>query len=134
MTIFTQASFESRFLQDSQGYISMKSNFLFLQPFLPSLAHSPHQQQALYVGSPLGMAQVRLHRCDAYGKACAECCLARDPYCAWDGTSCTRYLPNTKRQRVRRHDIRPGNPVLQVQDQNLRGEEGERRGEVRQER
>ncbi|XP_062314321.1 sema domain, immunoglobulin domain (Ig), short basic domain, secreted, (semaphorin) 3bl isoform X2 [Osmerus eperlanus] len=77
------------------------------------------KRQALYVGSPAGMAQVRLHRCDAYGKACAECCLARDPYCAWDGTSCTRYLPNTKRQRVRRQDIRHGNPVLQCQDQNL---------------
>uniref|UniRef100_A0A8C5DFG4 Sema domain, immunoglobulin domain (Ig), short basic domain, secreted, (semaphorin) 3B n=1 Tax=Gouania willdenowi TaxID=441366 RepID=A0A8C5DFG4_GOUWI len=44
-----------------------------------------------------------------YGKACAECCLARDPYCAWDGTSCTRYLPNTKR-RFRRQDVRNGDP------------------------
>lgn len=54
-------------------------------------------QQQLYVGSDTGIAQVPLHRCSVYGKACAECCLARDPYCAWDGTSCTRYLPNTKR-------------------------------------
>ena len=92
------------------------------------------QQQQLYVGSDTGLAQVPLHRCSVYGKACAECCLARDPYCAWDGTSCTRYLPNTKRQRVRRQDIRHGNPVLQCQDQNLSGEEGERRGEGRQER
>uniref|UniRef100_A0A673BCZ5 Sema domain, immunoglobulin domain (Ig), short basic domain, secreted, (semaphorin) 3B n=1 Tax=Sphaeramia orbicularis TaxID=375764 RepID=A0A673BCZ5_9TELE len=54
-------------------------------------------KQQLYVGSHTGIAQVPLHRCSVYGKACAECCLARDPYCAWDGTSCTRYLPNTKR-------------------------------------
>lgn len=54
-------------------------------------------QQQLYLGSDTGIAQVPLHRCSVYGKACAECCLARDPYCAWDGTSCTRYLPNTKR-------------------------------------
>uniref|UniRef100_A0A4W5PA80 Sema domain, immunoglobulin domain (Ig), short basic domain, secreted, (semaphorin) 3B n=1 Tax=Hucho hucho TaxID=62062 RepID=A0A4W5PA80_9TELE len=65
--------------------------------------------QQLYVGSDTGLAQVPLHRCSIYGKACAECCLARDPYCAWDGTSCTRYLPNTKR-RFRRQDVRNGDP------------------------
>uniref|UniRef100_A0A669AVS1 Sema domain, immunoglobulin domain (Ig), short basic domain, secreted, (semaphorin) 3B n=1 Tax=Oreochromis niloticus TaxID=8128 RepID=A0A669AVS1_ORENI len=66
-------------------------------------------QQQLYVGSDTGLAQIPLHRCSVYGKACAECCLARDPYCAWDGTSCTRYLPNTKR-RFRRQDVRNGDP------------------------
>uniref|UniRef100_A0A674PEC3 Sema domain, immunoglobulin domain (Ig), short basic domain, secreted, (semaphorin) 3B n=1 Tax=Takifugu rubripes TaxID=31033 RepID=A0A674PEC3_TAKRU len=67
------------------------------------------KRQQLYVGSATGIAQVPLHRCSVYGKACAECCLARDPYCAWDGTSCTRYLPNTKR-RFRRQDVRNGDP------------------------
>uniref|UniRef100_A0A665U234 Sema domain, immunoglobulin domain (Ig), short basic domain, secreted, (semaphorin) 3B n=1 Tax=Echeneis naucrates TaxID=173247 RepID=A0A665U234_ECHNA len=67
------------------------------------------KRQQLYVGSDTGIAQVPLHRCSIYGKACAECCLARDPYCAWDGTSCTRYLPNTKR-RFRRQDVRNGDP------------------------
>ncbi len=36
-------------------------------------------QQQLYVGSDTGVVQVPLHRCSMYGKACAECCLARDP-------------------------------------------------------
>ncbi|KAM3842106.1 semaphorin-3G-like, partial [Diretmus argenteus] len=76
------------------------------------------KRQALYVGSPAGVALVKLHRCETYGKACSECCLARDPYCAWDGTSCARYLPNSKR-RYRRQDIRHGNPTLQCVDQNL---------------
>ncbi|XP_076596288.1 sema domain, immunoglobulin domain (Ig), short basic domain, secreted, (semaphorin) 3bl [Chaetodon auriga] len=76
------------------------------------------KRQALYVGSPAGVAQVKLHRCETYGKACAECCLARDPYCAWDGSLCARYVPNSKR-RYRRQDIRHGNPVLQCMDQNL---------------
>lgn len=58
---------------------------------------SPPPQQQLYAGSAMALAQLPLHRCGAYGKACAECCLARDPYCAWDGTTCTRYVPNTKR-------------------------------------
>uniref|UniRef100_A0A8C1Y9E7 Sema domain, immunoglobulin domain (Ig), short basic domain, secreted, (semaphorin) 3Aa n=1 Tax=Cyprinus carpio TaxID=7962 RepID=A0A8C1Y9E7_CYPCA len=51
------------------------------------------QQQQLYLGSDLGISQMPLHRCEVYGKACAECCLARDPYCAWDGTECSRYFP-----------------------------------------
>uniref|UniRef100_A0A674MWE2 Sema domain, immunoglobulin domain (Ig), short basic domain, secreted, (semaphorin) 3bl n=1 Tax=Takifugu rubripes TaxID=31033 RepID=A0A674MWE2_TAKRU len=76
------------------------------------------QQQSLYVGSPAGVALVKLHRCETYGNACAECCLARDPYCAWDGAVCARYLANSKR-RFRRQDIRHGNPVLQCSDQNL---------------
>ncbi|KAM4562791.1 sema domain, immunoglobulin domain (Ig), short basic domain, secreted, (semaphorin) 3bl [Odontesthes bonariensis] len=76
------------------------------------------KRQALYVGSPAGVVQVKLHRCETYGKACAECCLARDPYCAWDGSSCTRFVPNSKR-RYRRQDIRHGNPMLQCVDQNL---------------
>uniref|UniRef100_A0A8C4WJ88 Semaphorin 3B n=1 Tax=Gopherus evgoodei TaxID=1825980 RepID=A0A8C4WJ88_9SAUR len=66
-----------------------------------------HQQ--LYVGSPTSLSQLPLHRCGIYGKGCAECCLARDPYCAWNGTSCTRYMPNTKR-RFRRQDVRNGDP------------------------
>ncbi|KAK9515585.1 hypothetical protein VZT92_026221 [Zoarces viviparus] len=76
------------------------------------------KRQALFVGSPAGVAQVKLHRCETYGKACAECCLARDPYCAWDGSLCARYTANSKR-RYRRQDIRHGNPVLQCVDQNL---------------
>ncbi|NXS39406.1 SEM3B protein, partial [Balaeniceps rex] len=63
---------------------------------ITSLQLSSKRQQ-LYAGSATALAQLPLHRCGAYGKACAECCLARDPYCAWDGTACTRYVPNTKR-------------------------------------
>uniref|UniRef100_A0A7N8WMI9 Sema domain, immunoglobulin domain (Ig), short basic domain, secreted, (semaphorin) 3bl n=1 Tax=Mastacembelus armatus TaxID=205130 RepID=A0A7N8WMI9_9TELE len=83
------------------------------------------KRQALYVGSPAGMAQVKLHRCETYGKACAECCLARDPYCAWDGSSCARYIPNSKR-RYRRQNIRQGNPVLQCLCEREGASEGRR--------
>ncbi|XP_043102735.1 sema domain, immunoglobulin domain (Ig), short basic domain, secreted, (semaphorin) 3bl [Puntigrus tetrazona] len=76
------------------------------------------KRQTLFIGSQTGVVQVPLHRCSMYGKACAECCLARDPYCAWDGHTCTRYLPNTKR-RYRRQDIKHGNPAVQCMDQNL---------------
>uniref|UniRef100_A0A8C1AIT0 Sema domain, immunoglobulin domain (Ig), short basic domain, secreted, (semaphorin) 3Aa n=1 Tax=Cyprinus carpio carpio TaxID=630221 RepID=A0A8C1AIT0_CYPCA len=73
------------------------------------------QQQQLYLGSDLGISQMPLHRCEVYGKACAECCLARDPYCAWDGTECSRYFPTAKR-RTRRQDIRNGDPLSQCSD------------------
>uniref|UniRef100_A0A3B5B0V7 Semaphorin 3E n=1 Tax=Stegastes partitus TaxID=144197 RepID=A0A3B5B0V7_9TELE len=74
---------------------------------------SPKRQQ-LYVGSEVGVAQVKLHQCDLYGSECADCCLARDPYCAWDGLTCSRYYPAgvyTKSRRFRRQDVRHGNAV-----------------------
>uniref|UniRef100_A0A8C7Z5Q0 Sema domain, immunoglobulin domain (Ig), short basic domain, secreted, (semaphorin) 3Aa n=1 Tax=Oryzias sinensis TaxID=183150 RepID=A0A8C7Z5Q0_9TELE len=73
------------------------------------------KQQQLYLGSALGVSQMSLHRCEVYGKACAECCLARDPYCAWDGAECSRYFPTAKR-RTRRQDIRNGDPLSQCSD------------------
>ncbi|XP_031593120.1 semaphorin-3D [Oreochromis aureus] len=73
------------------------------------------KQQQLYVGSREGLAQVSLSRCHLYGQACAECCLARDPYCAWDGHTCARYIPASKR-RARRQDIKNGDPAMQCWD------------------
>lgn len=67
------------------------------------------KRHQLYVASPSGVAQIALHRCTALGRACAECCLARDPYCAWDGSACTRFQPTAKR-RFRRQDVRNGDP------------------------
>lgn len=60
---------------------------------VPILSGVYFLQQQLYVGSESVIAQVKFHQCDMYGTACADCCLARDPYCAWDGISCSRYYP-----------------------------------------
>uniref|UniRef100_A0A7M4F8A1 Semaphorin-3C n=1 Tax=Crocodylus porosus TaxID=8502 RepID=A0A7M4F8A1_CROPO len=76
-------------------------------------------QQQLYVSSDEGVTQVSLHRCHVYGTACADCCLARDPYCAWDGNSCSRFYPTGKR-RSRRQDVRHGNPMTQCRGFNLK--------------
>ncbi|XP_065543270.1 semaphorin-3B isoform X3 [Lathamus discolor] len=86
---------------------------------ITSLQLSSKRQQ-LYAGSATALAQLPLHRCSAYGKACAECCLARDPYCAWDGTACTRYVPNTKR-RFRRQDVRNGDPNMLCSEEPRQG-------------
>ncbi|KAG7235644.1 hypothetical protein INR49_002406, partial [Caranx melampygus] len=55
------------------------------------------KRQQLYVSSELGVVQLGLQRCELYGTDCAECCLARDPYCSWDGQTCSRYFPTSKR-------------------------------------
>ncbi|XP_038628306.1 semaphorin-3F isoform X2 [Tachyglossus aculeatus] len=74
-------------------------------------------KQQLYVASAVGVTHLGLHRCHAYGVACADCCLARDPYCAWDGKFCSRYSASSKR-RSRRQDIRHGNPIRQCRGFN----------------
>ena len=70
---------------------------LFQDPTAITAMELSTKQQQLFLGSALGVSQMPLHRCEVYGKACAECCLARDPYCAWDGTECSRYFPTAKR-------------------------------------
>ncbi|XP_032066934.1 semaphorin-3F isoform X1 [Thamnophis elegans] len=75
------------------------------------------KRQQLYVSSAIGLTHLALHRCDVYGEACADCCLARDPYCAWDGKSCSRYSASSKR-RSRRQDVRHGNPIRQCRGYN----------------
>ncbi|XP_015276729.1 PREDICTED: semaphorin-3F [Gekko japonicus] len=75
------------------------------------------KRQQLYVSSAIGVTHLALHRCDVYGEACADCCLARDPYCAWDGKSCSRYSASSKR-RSRRQDVRHGNPIRQCRGYN----------------
>eukprot|EP00066_Takifugu_rubripes_P004094 XP_003967200.1 PREDICTED: semaphorin-3D [Takifugu rubripes] len=92
-------------------------------PILSMVMSSKKQQ--LYVGSSEGLAQVSPSRCHLYGQACAECCLARDPYCAWDGQTCSRYIPASKR-RARRQDIKHGDPASQCWDT----EDGPMKGSV----
>uniref|UniRef100_A0AAR2KCJ3 Sema domain, immunoglobulin domain (Ig), short basic domain, secreted, (semaphorin) 3Gb n=1 Tax=Pygocentrus nattereri TaxID=42514 RepID=A0AAR2KCJ3_PYGNA len=78
-------------------------------------------RQQLYVSSQRGLTQVSLHRCAVYGKACSDCCLARDPYCAWDGETCSAFTPATKR-RSRRQDIKHGDPLRQCRGFNSKVE------------
>ncbi|XP_044156561.1 semaphorin-3F isoform X4 [Bufo gargarizans] len=75
------------------------------------------KRQQLYVSSVSGVTHLALHRCDVYGEVCADCCLARDPYCAWDGKTCSRYSASSKR-RSRRQDVRHGNPMRQCRGYN----------------
>ncbi|XP_058844279.1 semaphorin-3A-like [Acipenser ruthenus] len=74
------------------------------------------KRQWLYVGSRGGLAQLSLYQCELYGKACAECCLARDPYCTWDGTSCSPFIPIARRRNARQAGG-SGNPLVQCYSQ-----------------
>ncbi|KFO37545.1 Semaphorin-3E [Fukomys damarensis] len=81
------------------------------------------KRQQLYVGSASAVAQVLFHQCDMYGSACSDCCLARDPYCAWDGLSCSRYFPGShSKRRFRRQDVRHGNAAQQCVGQQFAGD------------
>ncbi|XP_067447748.1 sema domain, immunoglobulin domain (Ig), short basic domain, secreted, (semaphorin) 3H isoform X1 [Thunnus thynnus] len=59
------------------------------------------KKQWLFVGSSEGVSQLALYQCELYGQACAECCLARDPYCTWDGHACSPYMPTVRRRNAR---------------------------------
>ncbi|KAF7249770.1 Semaphorin-3D, partial [Varanus komodoensis] len=73
------------------------------------------KRQEVFVSSGTGVLQLSLFRCELYGKACADCCLARDPHCTWDGKSCRPFLLTKKRQ-AQCHNIPRANPIRQCQD------------------
>ncbi|NXM28261.1 SEM3D protein, partial [Oxyruncus cristatus] len=74
---------------------------------------SPKRQE-LFVSSTHGLVQLSLYRCELYGKTCADCCLARDPYCTWDGKTCAPHLLTEKR-RARCQDVLKSDPLSQCQ-------------------
>lgn len=111
-----------RYLRKSKD---LRGCSLLGKPRLTTGSACVRPQQVLFVGSSLGVARLQLHQCETYGSACAECCLARDPYCAWDGASCTRYRPGTGKRRFRRQDIRHGNAALQCVGQTQDGKLGQ---------
>ncbi|XP_055024815.2 sema domain, immunoglobulin domain (Ig), short basic domain, secreted, (semaphorin) 3Ga [Misgurnus anguillicaudatus] len=83
--------------------------------------HISAKRQQLYASSEAGLTQISLHRCEVYGKACSDCCLARDPYCAWDGENCSAFTQATKR-RSRRQDVKHGDPLRQCRGYNAKVE------------
>lgn len=75
---------------------------------------SPKRQELL-VSSTQGLLQLSLSRCELYGPTCMDCCLARDPYCTWDGSACTPLLLTEKR-RARCQDVLKADVLSQCQD------------------
>ncbi|XP_039534725.1 sema domain, immunoglobulin domain (Ig), short basic domain, secreted, (semaphorin) 3H isoform X2 [Pimephales promelas] len=78
----------------------------------PITAMTMSKKKWLFAGSAEGVVQLGLFHCDLYGQTCAECCLARDPYCTWDGHSCSPYMPTAHRRNICQVDD-DGNPLNQ---------------------
>ncbi|XP_054476238.1 semaphorin-7A [Anoplopoma fimbria] len=51
------------------------------------------KKKKLVVGFSEKMSIMDLQRCQDYNKSCADCVLARDPYCAWTKFGCTPTVP-----------------------------------------
>ncbi|XP_035520997.1 semaphorin-7A [Morone saxatilis] len=51
------------------------------------------RKKKLVVGFAEKIATVDLQRCQDYNSSCADCVLARDPYCAWTKFGCTPTVP-----------------------------------------
>ncbi|XP_071752620.2 semaphorin-7A [Centroberyx gerrardi] len=51
------------------------------------------KKRKLIVGFSEQISSVDLQRCQDYNKSCADCVLARDPYCAWTQFGCTPTVP-----------------------------------------
>ncbi|XP_029008337.1 semaphorin-7A [Betta splendens] len=51
------------------------------------------RKKMLVVGFSEKISFVDLQRCQEYNNSCAECVLARDPYCAWTDTGCSPTVP-----------------------------------------
>uniref|UniRef100_A0A8C3SUH6 Semaphorin 4A n=1 Tax=Chelydra serpentina TaxID=8475 RepID=A0A8C3SUH6_CHESE len=93
----TGTSYEVMFLGTDQGFLHkavalasgahiIEEIQLFKDPEpVQNLLFSPGKG-ILYVGYSKGVLQVPLANCSVY-RSCADCVLARDPYCAWDGRS-----------------------------------------------
>ncbi|XP_051759083.1 LOW QUALITY PROTEIN: sema domain, immunoglobulin domain (Ig), short basic domain, secreted, (semaphorin) 3Ga [Ctenopharyngodon idella] len=94
---------------------------VFRTPAPVKTMHLSAKRQQLYASSEAGLTQMSLHRCGVYGKACSDCCLARDPYCAWDGENCSAFTQATKR-RSRRQDVKHGDPLRQCRGYNAKVE------------
>lgn len=51
------------------------------------------EKKKLVVGFSEKISVIDLQRCQEYNKSCADCVLARDPYCAWTKSGCTKTVP-----------------------------------------
>ncbi|KAG7468250.1 hypothetical protein MATL_G00140920 [Megalops atlanticus] len=53
------------------------------------------QKRKLLIGFTDQIVQLDLQHCQDYNGSCADCVLARDPYCAWNGSACMPAVPGS---------------------------------------
>ncbi|XP_006867193.1 PREDICTED: semaphorin-4B [Chrysochloris asiatica] len=67
----------------------------------------------LYAASHSGVVQVPVANCSLY-QSCGDCILARDPYCAWSGSSC-------KRISLQQPELDPRSWIQDIKGANAKG-------------
>ncbi|XP_061677486.1 semaphorin-7A isoform X2 [Syngnathoides biaculeatus] len=72
--------------------------FIISQTQIPSLSSIQSmkldsKEKKLVVSSAEKIFAVDLRSCDEYNESCANCVLARDPYCSWTTSGCTPTVP-----------------------------------------
>ncbi|XP_041646816.1 semaphorin-4E [Cheilinus undulatus] len=86
--------YDVMFIGTENGYIQKAVNYdgemfiieevqLYENPFPISILRLSSSKGQLYAGSEFGAIQMPVSNCSHYD-TCADCILARDPYCAWD--------------------------------------------------
>ncbi|XP_074837361.1 semaphorin-4A isoform X2 [Carettochelys insculpta] len=126
-------SYEVMFLGTDQGFLHkavvlasgahiIEAIQLFEAPEpVQNLLFSP-RKGLLYVGYSTGVVQVPLANCSIY-RSCADCILARDPYCAWDGhsQSCQEIRATNKNTSDWLQDVETGRPGTTCQRMSGKG-------------
>lgn len=126
-------SYEVMFLGTDQGFLHkavalasgahiIEEIQLFKDPEpVQNLLFSPGKG-ILYVGYSKGVLQVPLANCSVY-RSCADCVLARDPYCAWDrhSQSCQETRGTNKNTSDWLQDVERGRPGATCQQISGKG-------------
>ncbi|KAM6294196.1 semaphorin-4A [Aegotheles albertisi] len=113
MFLATAEGFLHKAVELSEGSHIVESIQLFGTPEpVKNLLLSPGKG-TLYVGYSGGVLQVPLANCSVH-QSCAECILARDPYCAWhslEGSCQPTPTASTEDTNVWLQDIKTGSPA-----------------------
>ncbi|XP_063173296.1 semaphorin-4A [Candoia aspera] len=83
------------------------------------------EKGTLYVGYSEGVLQVPVANCSVY-TTCANCLLARDPYCAWDRHSCRAVWEDPQNRSDWLQDVAQGKAEAACQRSSRKGQAGPR--------
>ncbi|XP_056332154.1 semaphorin-4A [Danio aesculapii] len=106
--LLTESGFLHKVVLLAEGPHIIEEIQIFKQPQIAKNILLSKRKGVLFIGSSEGVFRVPLSNCSAY-PICAECVLARDPFCGWDAETraCTAVseTKSTLRQDVERGNI-----------------------------
>ncbi|XP_036400170.1 semaphorin-7A-like [Megalops cyprinoides] len=84
-----------RVLEDGSTAFIISETHLSNQSACLQFMRLDSRKRKLLMGFADQIVQLDLQRCQDYNGSCADCVLARDPYCAWNGSACTTAVPGS---------------------------------------